>query len=219
MIYSVRKYKAGMTLVELASASAIGVIIVAVVGMLLFVGNRNWTDAFNDANSGIRVSAVETGITFGVMGRKSNKSDYTLYERQGNIFARVLPSGLSPTEVVSGDAVEFRYWDVPLDDSLLDVTKTGTAYMLFYLEGDDLRVDRGPCPPGGVDSSGNRTTGAAVHTRVLARNVASLEFSHTTRNTQGDGRGCVRMDLRLVDPNDGSAVTVKTAALMRNVWP
>jgi hypothetical protein len=59
--------------------------------------------------------------------------------------------------VVSGDAVEFRYWDVDLDASdshdLMDVTKTATAYALFYLDGDRLKVDSDPYPPGAGSSS------------------------------------------------------------------
>jgi hypothetical protein len=55
----------------------------------------------------------------------------------------------------------------------------------------------------------------------MAENVINLEFSHTTRNLAGDGKGCVRMNLMLADSNAmGAPVTTVTAAtLLRNVWP
>jgi hypothetical protein len=214
-----RRHRSGFTLTELISASAMSVVIAMVVGMLMFVGHRNWLDAFHDSTNGIRVEALETVITFGIMGRKSNKVDYRVYNRQGSTFVRTLPPPDMPEAVVVGQAVEFRYWDVPLSVDLVDTEKTGTAYVLFYLDSDSLKMDYGPYPPGGVDESGNRATGPNVRTRTLANNVISVEFSHTTHNSEGDGNGCVRMNLQLSDPNDSEILTVKAATLMRNTWP
>jgi hypothetical protein len=60
---------------------------------------------------------------------------------------------------------------------------------------------------------------ASVTTVTLAENVVALEFSHTTRDLEGKGRGCVRLEMTLRDPQDNSLTTVTAATLMRNVWP
>jgi len=139
-----------------------------------------------------------------------------------------LPITSDPEEVVSGDAVEFRYWDVGFDkadtQNLLDVTKMATAYALFYLDGDKLKVDYGPYPPGAVpDGGGSRNTSGVTTKLLLAENVSTNKdskvgaFSHTTLN--GVGQGSVRINVILTDPEDNESINVMTATLMRNIWP
>jgi hypothetical protein len=53
----------------------------------------------------------------------------------------------------------------------------------------------------------------------LAENVADLEFNHTTRSITGEGKGCVRLNLTIRDPNEETPVTVTAATLLRNTWP
>jgi hypothetical protein len=164
-------------------------------------------------------------LAFGKIGRMSNKSDYVLYRVTGSTFAGpVLPSPSNPEEVVFGDAVEFRRWDTDLaamdEDEQKAVMKTdvtGNAYALFYLEGGDLKVDCGSYPPGAINASGKKR--AASSTQILAKNVQYLRFSHTTKDAEGEGQGCVRMEMRLHDPDKNETITVETATLMRNVWP
>lgn len=212
-----------MTLVELIIGVVASIIVIFTVVALLISGHRGWNRAFKYANGDIQVNAIETMINFGITGRKSNKSDYKLYENQGGTYVTVVPSSSEdPEEVVFGDAVEFRYWDEELNDGLMDTDKTGTAYALYYVEDDLLKIDRGIYNPdggypGGIDSSGNKTD--TDNTIILARNVQSAQFSHTTKNTAGDGKGCVKLDLWLYNPNDDQGINIKTATLMRNVWP
>jgi len=213
-----RATRNGFTLIELVVATAAAMIVILIVGSLLVSGQRSWARAFNYANSKPQLDALTTTITFGTLGRKSNKTDYTLYEIKAGKFDR-LPPPATPEEVVTGQAVEFHYWDTELNGAIMNTAITGTAYALFYLDGDKLMLDLGPYPPGGVDAAGNRLSGALVSTTTLAENVAALEFSHTTRNLSGDGKGCVRMSLTIADPNDKSLTTVTAATLMRNVWP
>jgi len=82
-----------------------------------------------------------------------------------------------------------------------------------------LMLDIGPYPPGAIDAFGNRLTGGSVTTVTLAQNVSDLEFTHTTRSLNGDGKGCVRISMTISDPFDNSQTTVTAATLMRNVWP
>jgi hypothetical protein len=123
--------------------------------------------------------------------------------------------------------VEFRYWDVELDKTdshnLIDVAKIATAYALFYLDGDKLKVDYGPYPPGAVAAGGGRNT-AGVKTVVLTENAsadpdsaAAGPFSHTTISKEG--RASVRINIILTDPQDGEIINVKTSTFLRNIWP
>ncbi len=211
----------GFTLIETVVAMAASLIVVLIVGSLIVSGHKSWIRMFNYANSKSQLDTMAATITFGIYGRKSNRMDYVLYEITGGKFTKVLPSA-DPEEVVSGQAVEFRFWDTELNDDIMNTSVTATAYALFYLNGDKLMLDRGPCPPGAIDAVGNKLEGASVSTATLAENVANLEFSHTTRNLAGDGKGCVRMRLTLNDP-DGNPrspqTTITAATLMRNTWP
>ena len=67
------------------------------------------------------------------------------------------------------------------------------------------------------------THAQTTSTTVLAENVSVGDdddagaFSHTTLN--GAGQGCVRINITLTDPEDDDSIQVKTAAMMRNIWP
>ncbi|HSV27166.1 MAG TPA: hypothetical protein VLH60_04665 [Sedimentisphaerales bacterium] len=215
----------GITLIEMTTAITIGVITVLLLAVLLSAGQRNWAEAYNLANQGIQIDAIQTMINFGSIGRKSNKNNYRVYERTGNTFVRLRPSAANPVQIMQGDAVEFRYWEGELNAAYMDTTRTATTYALFYLDGTTLKMDIGPYSDltgiGGVSppDNGTRRVGPGIITRTIAENVSSLEFSHTTKNASGDGDGSVRMILVLTDPEDGRSVTVKAATLMRNVWP
>jgi hypothetical protein len=208
----------GLTLIELIIAMSAAIIVVLVVGTLLVSGQRSWARAFRYAYAKPQLDAMSTTITFGCTGRKSNKMDYKVYKILGNRFTQATPV-TDPEEVVSGEAVEFHYWKDDLDASVMKTEIKGTAYALFYLDGDKLMLDTGPCPPGGVDAAGHRIEGDGVSTITLAENVVNLEFSHTTRNMQGDGKGCVRMNLTIGADGDEPPTTVTAATLMRNTWP
>jgi hypothetical protein len=209
----------GVTLVELVITAFIGVMVVMIVGMLLVAGQRNWISAYNQANRGIQIDALQTMIDFGSTGRKSNKKDYMVYDVQGSQFTQVLPAAAPPFQILDGKAVEFRYWKDELSAAYLDPTQPMYAdtYALFYLDGTALKVDTGPYPPGAI-TSGERNTGGNIVTRIVARNVTSLSFSHTTLNATAKGQGSVRIDAVFTDPCDNATVTVKAATFMRNVW-
>ena len=211
----------GFTLVELLIATIASLIVILIIGSLIVSGHRSWIRAFNYANSKSQLDSLATTITFGAIGRKSNRMDYTLYKITAGKFVRVVPS-TDPEEVVAGQAVEFHYWDTDLDSSIMNTSITGTAYALFYIDGDKLMLDLGPYPPGAVDAAGNKLGGSYVSTTTLAENVSDCEFSHTTRNLAGDGKGCVRMTLTIDDPDvypRSPQTTITAATLMRNTWP
>jgi len=218
------KFRCGFTLTELIVVIMISSVIVLAVGSLLVAGNRAWLNTYEYANKDIRQDALVVTIGFGSIGRKSNRLNYALYEINGDTFKPALPKTADPQEVVYGDAVEFRFWDVPLDETdsqgLMDVTKEATAYALFYLDGSTLKVDYGPYPPGAVPDGGGAKNNP-VSSTVLAENVSAGDengaFSHTTLN--GMGQGSVRINIILTDPEDGEVIRVMTATLMRNIWP
>jgi hypothetical protein len=204
---------------------AVSLTLVSVIGVLLLGGNRTWQRTYNSAHKKIKQDAQAVTITFGSMGRKANRLGYTIYNIDGSTFTPAVTKTSAQQEVVSGDAVEFRFWDVEFDKTdshgLMDVTKTATAYALFYLDGDRLKVDRGLYPPGAVPDGGGSRNTSGVTTTILADNVSTdgdiSAFSHTTLNSVG--QGCVKINIVLTDPEDGESIKVMTATLMRNIWP
>jgi hypothetical protein len=213
------------TLIEAVISITIALIVILSTGVLLYSGNRIWFNTYSSVHRQIKQDALTTMLNFGQVGRKSNRLNYRIYNVSGDTFTSATPASKTGEEVVSGDAVEFRYWDVEFDSSdshnLLDPDKTATAYALFYLDGDVLKVDYGPYPPGGVSGGGGTRNTTGITTVVLAENVQKKDkigaFSHTVVNNVG--RGCVRIDVTLTDPNSEESVKVMTAAMMRNIWP
>jgi hypothetical protein len=206
-------------------SASISVILILAVGTLLDGGHRAWLRTYDAAHGKSRQDALAVATTFGSIGRRSNRINYVLYTIDQGTFLPTAPDPAHPDAVVTGQAVEFRYWDVALDaiDShgLMDSEKQATAYALFYVEGSQLKVDYGPYPPGGVPAQGGKRNTVGARTVVLAENVAAesrtAPFSHTT--SAGVGMGSVRLDLTLRDPDTGDTERVVTATLMRNTWP
>lgn len=220
-----KKIRCGVTLIELLITMTISALLASAVGVLLVSGQHAWNQTYASAHKRIKEDAHDIMVRFGSIARRGNRLDYTIYDVSGGTFTPAAPQTADPEEVVSGDAVEFRYWDVELDSEdshqLMDVTKTATAYALFYLEGDTLKVDYGPYPPGGVPAGGGARNSSNASTTLLAENASADPnigaFSHTTLN--GVGQGCVRINIILTDPEDNESIRVTTAAMMRNIWP
>lgn len=222
------EFRSGLTLIELIIAMMVNLMVVLAVGALLVGGNRAWQHTYNSVNKKLKQDALATTMAFGSMGRKANRLGSRIYNGDGSNFTPALPQTGDPQEVVSGNAVEFRYWDVELDKadsySLMDANKTATAYAFFYLDGDQLKVDYGPYPPGAVPEGGGIKNGSGVITKVLLAEHVSVDknftagaFSHTT--VGGTGQGSVRINIVLTDPTDNETIRVMTATLMRNIWP
>ncbi len=219
------KSRSGVTLLELVITMAVSAFLALGVGALLVAGNRAWLRGYNSAHRQTKQNAEAVMLTFGSVGRMSNRLNYIIYNINSGTFTPAVPQTPNPQEVVSGDAVEFRYWDVEfdVDDShqLLNVEKTATAYALFYLDGDRLKVDYGSYPPGAIPLGGGSRNTSDVTTTVLAENVSTDPgigaFSHTTLN--GVGQGCVRINITLTDPETADSIKVMTATLLRNIWP
>jgi hypothetical protein len=211
--------KSGFTLIELVIAVAASMVVLLICGVLLESGQKSWAKAFSYANSKSQLDAMTSTITFGQLGRQSNKLDYKLYDVSSGLHFTDVELPASPDEIIKGKAIEFHYWNEELKSDFLDTSITGNHYALFYLDDDKLMLQIGPLPPGAVDSHGNLLAGPGVTSGTVAENVVSLEFSHTTLSLEGKGKGCVRMEMQLRDPVDKSINTVTAATLMRNVWP
>jgi len=224
MMQNNRKFHSGLTLIEMVVTMTIATFLVLVVGVLLVSGQHCWQQTYNSAHKQIKQDAQAVMIRFGSMGRKANRLNYVLYNVGGSTFTPAAPHTHNPEEVVYGNAVEFRYWDKELQAgdpyNLMDVTKTATAYALFYFDGKKLKVDYGAYPPGGVPSGGGQRNASGV-TTILADNVTpdpNGAFSHTT--VSGVGQGSVRINVTITDaehPTD--SIKVMTATMMRNIWP
>jgi hypothetical protein len=217
-----RRFGCGFTVVELCVSTAVSLVLVLAVAALLVGGNRAWRRTYESASSKVKQDALDTMIAFGSVGRRSNRLSYEVYKMSGDTLTRALPKTTQPQEVVFGDAVEFRYWDVPLSQDLMNPKNIATAYALFYLDGGELKVDYGPYPPGAAPSGGGSRNRTGVTTKVLAENVSVSAgsggaFSHTTLNKIG--QGSVRISVTLTGPVDKETISVITATLMRNTWP
>ena len=214
----------GLTLVELAVSAVVAAVLVLTVGILVDGSNQAWWQTYQSVHGSTNESAEAIVSTFGGIGRRSNRASYVLYQVSRGVFTAAVPDAGHPDGVVFGNAVEFRYWDVPLDASdshgLMDASKTATAYALFYLDGAQLKVDYGSYPPGAITAAGARNT-TGVTTTVLASNVSAVSsngaFCHTT--VAARGQGSVRLNLLLTDSQSGQTTPVMTAVLMRNLWP
>jgi len=222
-VYStVKSVRSGLTLIELLITMAVSSVLVLAVGALLVGGQRSWQRTYDQANSKMQQDSQAVMYAWGSVGRKSNRLGYTVYNKSDSSYSVSPPLTSDPEEVVYGDAVEFRYWSASAPDvNLLDVTNTGTDYAFFYIDGDELKVDYGTCPPGAVPGgSGVRNT-SDITTTVLAENVVpdpNGAFSHTM--VGGVGQGCVRINIVLEDEEDsGEELQILTATLARNIWP
>lgn len=220
-----RSFRSGLTLIEMTVAGVASLIVIMAVGMLMDGASRAWLAAFEVAHGQEYRDAQTVRATFTSFGRRANRGSYVLYEIKGNTFTPVQASPAVSQSVVYGDAVEFRYWDVPLDVSdthaIMDTSRIATAYALFYLDGGQLKVDYGSYPPRAISqNSGHRNT-AGVVTAVLADNVTADPdtgpFSYTAN--AGVGRGCIRLKATLTDPDTGETTSVVAGTLLRNIWP
>ncbi len=219
------KFRSGITLVELAMTMAISCILMLIVGVLVVNSANGWQFTYDKAHQKIKDDARAAALAFSNIGRMANSKDYIIYSISGSTFTPAVSATPGQETVVSGDAVEFRYWDVALDAgdtyNLMDVTKTSTAYALFYISGGDLKVDYGSCPPGAVPAGGGSRNTANVKTIVLAENVSAAPgcgaFSHTA--ISGVGKGSVRINIVLTDPDNGDQIRVANSVLIRNKWP
>lgn len=219
-----KRKRYGMTLIEFLIAVTASFIVLLTTGVLLVGGHKAENDIYQQAHKKIKTDAQTTMLTFGQIGRKSNRSSYHLYTKSSGRFYPAVPQTANPQENISGDAVELRYWDVPLDKNdshnLLDSSKLATAYAFFYIDDEkNLKVDYGSYPPGAVINNSRNTNN--ITTYSLAENVTpdpnSGAFSHTALN--GVGFGSVRMDITISDPCDSESINVKTSVMLRNVWP
>jgi type II secretory pathway pseudopilin PulG len=229
MKHSNRKFCSGFTIIELVIAMLISFILLLVVGMLIVSATNAWQQTYAKAHKQLEEDATAVTLAFGNRGRMSNRSNYVIYNVAGSTFTPATSATPGVDTVVSGDAVEFRYWDVNLDvgdtHNLMDVEKEATVYALYYLEGGQLKVDYGPynwvTETGAVPAGGGPRNTTNVTTIVLARNIAAVPglgmFSHTSLN--GIGKGCIRINAVLTDPDNGEQIRVMTSVFMRNKWP
>jgi hypothetical protein len=212
----------GYTLVEVIMAMAAGFMVMMTVAMLVQSGHASWNKSYDAANCDSRLDSLSSITAFCSFGRKSNKKEYYVYSVAGATYTRVTPA-VNPEEILTGQAVEFRYWSTDLLPNMLDPTSTADKYAFFYLDGTSLKLDMGTsaggATGGAINGAGHRANGAGVTTVTLASHVTSVAFSHTTRNIAGDGKGCVRMRLVIHDPMDNQDKTFLAATYIRNVWP
>ena len=214
----------GFSLIELIIAMAAATILVLVGGVLLLGSNKAYSQVYDSIHDPIAQDSRVLTVTFGAMGRQSNRNDYTIYKvRSGNFIEAVPDRGES---VAAGQAVEFHYWEQSFDELFsgeegMDVTDVGTHYALFYLDGDKLYADYGRIINDlGAVQNGSRSERGLIRKVLLAQDVDVSKtpelFSHEMQG--GTGSGCVNMNVTLTN-DEGKTVDIKTATLLRITWP
>jgi hypothetical protein len=217
-----KKFKA-LSLVELIMAMAVASILILASGTLLLGGSTAYRRIYTSIHEPIRQDSKTLTVAFKTIGRKANRTNYKVYKIINGSFIEAAPE---PGEsIAAGQAVEFRYWDEPfyeLSRSMkeMDITDTGTHYVLFYLDDDEIRVDYGKVVDG-VGAILNKTRQTHnISTQIMARDVDLEEntdiFSHEIIG--GAGSGCVMLNATLTN-EDGDSIQIKTATLLRVVWP
>jgi prepilin-type N-terminal cleavage/methylation domain-containing protein len=214
----------GFTLIELMAAIALSCIVMLPVAMLVQSGYKSWNQTYKTANADSQLDSIATTTAFGSIGRKSNKNDYYVYRVAGSTFTAPPVNPLDSDEILTGQAVEFRYWSTDLTAAMLTPTSAADSYALFYLDNGQLKLEisdhaHGGIGPPAINAAGHRVAGAGATTTILAKNVASVVFTHTKKTPTGGGWGCVRMNLTINDPADNKSKTVIAATYLRNVWP
>ncbi len=211
-------------MIELIVTLVVAAIPLLAMGTLLVGAQESWRRTYDSVHKPIREHAAVLSTAFTTVGRKSNRSNYKIYQVKNGTFTEAAPE-VGKT-LATGQAVEFRYWEDGFDPGgatmkTLETTNMGTQYALFYLDGTELKVDYGDVigDIGGV-RDGRRYDGNLNSTVVLAGDVDVAAhdeiFGHTVIG--GAGQGCVRLNVRLKD-KDGVELEIKTAALCRVVWP
>lgn len=222
-IKTIHRTKA-FSLIELLIAISIVAIPILAVGVLLSGASRGWEKIYEDTHSPIRQDAMAVMASLQNFGRQANVSNYHVYNIENNVYtAAVPPSGQT---AASGEAVQFHYWQQSFDPqnpgaNALDSDNTGTHYILYYLDGNELKVDTGQVVNGvGGVNGGSRQTDHIISTQILARDVDLTEtirlFSHTV--VGGQGNGCINTELTLTN-NENISIEIKFATMLRSTWP
>jgi hypothetical protein len=204
----------------------ISMLLVLIIGILLVGGQRFWQQTYSDSQKQIRQDSQAIMIKFGDMARRSNRissggwQGYKIYANYGDTIPA---ANITGTLIATGNSAEIGYWNCDWDaagfdpNTVVDKNKMCTDYVEFYLTGTTFKAEYGV-----YNASGQKVRGTA-RTEVLAQNASVGTagmgvFSHTT-DASGNGNGCVRINLKLTDPVDGEVITIKTAGLLRVVWP
>jgi hypothetical protein len=200
----------GFTLLELMTTIAVSVVPMSAVGILLIWGQRNWTKTYLSVNKQIKIDAQTAATVFSEIGRNASQSDSVIMSESGE---ESVPD-ITDVDFLAGQVAEFRFWEPrPVGKSSRSNPQPAdqpTDYARFYRDPVDntLNVDYGPYP---------YNTRIVASTRVLARNVVSLEFNQMGFN--GVKQNCIRMNLVLSENEVAESednITVIATALMRN---
>ena len=158
----------GFTLVELILAMALAGIALLGIGMLLFDGQKGWGRIYSRVNASVLTEGQVAGKTFDNLVRKSKKDECVID--------------------ANGAWVEVHYY-ASAASSATD------RYALWYLSGNQLKVEHGTLGPKSVAS-----------TAILCNYVSACKFQKT-----GDA---VQMKLTLVNGKDQT--TTLTSAVLSN---
>lgn len=218
-----KRNQKAISLIELVISMTMASVLMLAGGVLLLGSNRAFRQVYASIHDPVQADAKVLASAFGTVVRKSNRTNYKVYEVTEDSFVEATPE--SGESVAVGQAVELRYWNRPFyelsgDMEQMDIDDTGSHYALFYLEDETIYVDYGEVVDGvgGVNGGLRQTTD--IVTQTLAENVDISDnvdiFSHEIIG--GAGNGCISLNVTLIN-DEGDSVDVKMAALLRVLWP
>ena len=208
-----RRFRKGISLIELVVAIGISVIPISTVAILLVSSLNSINKTYTIANRRIENDGQDATVVFGKIGRKSIPETCTI----SSLTGRPRASSVSASTVISGSSIMFGYNTIDIstiDTSKIKINRSSRnnvkpsslgamEYAFFYLNRQENKLK--------VDYSNG---GSVTKTVVLADNVMDVRFSRTImNNTQ---QGCVRMEMTLKDPVDGKLFTVMASTLLRS---
>jgi prepilin-type N-terminal cleavage/methylation domain-containing protein len=212
------------SLIELLVVISIVAIPILAVGVLLSGASRGWEKIYEDTHSPIRQDAMAVMASLQNFGRQANVSNYQIYDIKNGVYTKAVP--LSGETAARGKAVEIYYWQETFNPenpgaNALGTDNTGTHYILYYLDGDELKVDFGQVVSGiGGVNGGSRQTTNIISTQTLARDVDLAQttrlFSHAV--VGGQGNGCINTELTLTN-DENISIEIKFATMLRSAWP
>jgi hypothetical protein len=133
----------GLTLIEVMLATVLSLMVMLALGILFVDAHKGWLEAFEYVYGDVPSDAHVTDITFDRTVRKSSQ-----------IHASIDPSG---------QWVLVKYYKSEASPRL-------DEYAKFYLDGTQLKVDRG-------DLASDLEPGDFIGTDILAEDVTSIDFA------------------------------------------
>ena len=161
MKYRIRKFRSGVTLVELAMVSVISVIVILAVTTLMADSQKGYNSVYNKTNSNLA------------------NDDFVVRKMFSSVIRQCSNETGATTVAVDGSWVQAQYYSSPSAESL-------DRYAKFYLQDGELLLEKGVITPASTQSL--QTVCQSVSSVVFKKNGNSV-FMFLELNDGTNSRG------------------------------